>query len=95
MAERLIRQAPPLSKQVSGWGRGDYISSLWLIKIKKEKAGLRQKIYLCSIVLPEFLGLKKKPVSVGFPNFSYSKPYLDKTVLSILVNNRKTLRSRL
>jgi hypothetical protein len=63
------REAPPLSKQVSGWGRGDYISSLWLIKIKKEKAGLRQKIYLCSIVLPEFLGLKKKPVSVGFPNF--------------------------
>jgi hypothetical protein len=56
-------------------------------KKKKEKAGLRQKIYLCSIVLPEFLGLKKKPVSVGFPNFSYGKPYLDKTVLSILVNN--------
>jgi hypothetical protein len=53
----------------------------------KEKAGLRQKIYLCSIVLPECLGLKKKPVSVRFPNFSYGKPYLDKTVLSILVNN--------
>ena len=34
-------EAPPLSKQVSG--RGDYISSLLLIKIKKEKAGLRQK----------------------------------------------------
>jgi hypothetical protein len=29
---------------------------------KKEKAGLRQKIYLCSIVLPEFLGLKRKSV---------------------------------
>jgi hypothetical protein len=28
------REAPPLSKQVSGWGRGDYISSLLLIKIK-------------------------------------------------------------
>ena len=56
-------------------------------KKKKEKAGLRQKIYLCSIVLPEFLGLKKKPVSVGFPNFSYGKLYLAKTVLSILVNN--------
>jgi hypothetical protein len=53
----------------------------------KKRAGLRQKIYLCSIVLPEFLGLKKKPVSMGFPNFSYGKPYLDKTVLSILVNN--------
>jgi hypothetical protein len=39
-------------------------------KKKKEKVGLRQKINLCSIVLPEFLGLKKKPVSVGFPNFS-------------------------
>jgi hypothetical protein len=47
------REAPPLSKQVSGWGRGDYISSLLLIK-KKEKAGLRQKFYLCSIVLSEF-----------------------------------------
>jgi hypothetical protein len=34
-------------------GRGDYISSLLLIK-KKEKAGLRQKFYLCSIVLSEF-----------------------------------------
>jgi hypothetical protein len=48
-------EAPPLSKQVSGWGRGDYISSLLLTKKeKKEKDGLRQKIYLCSIVLPEF-----------------------------------------
>jgi hypothetical protein len=28
------REAPPLSKQVSGWGRGDYIFSLLLIKIK-------------------------------------------------------------
>jgi hypothetical protein len=87
------REAPPLSKLVSGWERGDYISALLLIKMKiirkkkKEKAGLRQKIYLCSIVLPEFLGLKKKPVSVGFPKFSYGKLYLDKTVLSILVNN--------
>jgi hypothetical protein len=45
VAERLSWQAPPLSKQVSGWGRGDYISSLLLIKIKKkeERAGLRQK----------------------------------------------------
>jgi hypothetical protein len=73
-------EALPLSKQVSGWGRGDYISSLLLIKIKIKKR-------LCSIVLPEFLGLKKKPVSVGFPNFSYGKSYLDKTFLSILVNN--------
>ena len=30
------------------------------------------------------LGLKKKPVSVGFPNFSYGKLYLAKTVLSYL-----------
>jgi hypothetical protein len=70
------QEVPPLSKQVSGWGMGDYISSLLLIKIKRKKkkeemAGLRQKIYLCSIVLPEFLGLKKKLVSVGFPTFSY------------------------
>jgi hypothetical protein len=64
-------------------GRGGYIS---LLK-KKGGAGLRHKIYLCSIVLPEFLGLKKKPVSMGFPNFSYGKPYLDKTVLSVPVNN--------
>jgi hypothetical protein len=28
----------------------------------------------------------KKPVSVGFPNFSYGKPDLDKTVFSVLVN---------
>jgi hypothetical protein len=32
---RIEWEAPPLSKQVSGWGRGDYISSLLLIKIKK------------------------------------------------------------
>jgi hypothetical protein len=56
-------------------------------KRKKGKAGLRQKIYLRSIVLPEFLGLKRKPVSVGFPNYSYEKSYLDKTALSVLVNN--------
>jgi hypothetical protein len=87
---KIEREAPPLSKQVSGWGRGDCISSLLLSKKKKEKEkpGLRQKIYLCSIVLPEFLGLKKKKtVSMGFPNLSYGKPYLDKTVLSTLVNN--------
>jgi hypothetical protein len=36
-------------------------------KKKKEKAGLRQKIYLCSIVLPEFLGLKKKTCLCGIP----------------------------
>jgi hypothetical protein len=30
---RTIEQkAPPLSKQVSGWGRGDYIASLLLTK---------------------------------------------------------------
>jgi hypothetical protein len=48
-------EAPPLSKQVSGWGRGDYIFFLLLTKFKKEKAGLRKKkfFYLCSIVLPE------------------------------------------
>jgi hypothetical protein len=32
----------------------------------------------------------KKPVSVGFPNFSFAKPYLDKTVLSVLVNILQT-----
>jgi hypothetical protein len=31
------QEAPPLSKQVSGWGRGDYISFLLLTKIKKKK----------------------------------------------------------
>jgi hypothetical protein len=62
------QEALPLSKRVLGWGRGDYISSLLLIKIKKEKAGLRQKKnYLCSIVLPEFLGLKKKTYLCGIP----------------------------
>jgi hypothetical protein len=35
------QEAPPLSKQVSGWGRGDYISSLLLTrKIKKKKKKL-------------------------------------------------------
>ena len=41
------REAPPLSKLVSGWERGDYISALLLIKMKiirkKKKAGQRQK----------------------------------------------------
>jgi hypothetical protein len=32
----------------------------------------------------------KKPVLVGFSNFSYGKPYLDKTVLSVLVNILQT-----
>ena len=32
------QEAPPLSKQVSGWGRGDYISSLLLTKFKKRKS---------------------------------------------------------
>jgi hypothetical protein len=32
------QEAPPLSKQVSGWGRGDYIFSLLLTKIKKGKS---------------------------------------------------------
>jgi hypothetical protein len=44
-------------------------------------------MYLCPIVLPKWKGLMKKPVSVGFLNFSYGKLYLDKTVLSVLVNN--------
>jgi hypothetical protein len=30
------QEPPPLSKQVSGWGRGDYISLL-LTKIKEKK----------------------------------------------------------
>jgi hypothetical protein len=84
------QEAPPQSKQVSGWGRGDYISSLLLTKnLKKEKAGLRQKKNFLSMLnsFAWILGLKKKPVSVGFPNFSYGKLYLAKTVLSIPVNN--------
>jgi hypothetical protein len=82
------QEVPPLSKQVSGWGRGDYISSLLLIKkINKKGKGLPvQKIYLCSIVLPEFLGLKRNPISVRLPNNSYGEPYLDKTAFFILVN---------
>jgi hypothetical protein len=31
------QEAPPLSKQVSGWGRGDYIFSLLLTKKKKKR----------------------------------------------------------
>jgi hypothetical protein len=31
------QEAPPLSKQVSGWGRGDYISSLLLTKKEKKR----------------------------------------------------------
>jgi hypothetical protein len=37
---KIEREAPPLSKQVSGWGRGEYISSLLLIKIKIKKKRL-------------------------------------------------------
>ena len=37
MAETNEQEAPPLSKQVSGWGRGDYISFLLLTKIKKKR----------------------------------------------------------
>jgi hypothetical protein len=49
------QEAPPLSKQVSGWGRGDYISSLLLTKIKKRKSWPEEnENYLCSIVVPEF-----------------------------------------
>jgi hypothetical protein len=42
------QEAPPLSKQVSGWGRGDYISSLLLTKLKKKKelAGGGKIIYV-------------------------------------------------
>jgi hypothetical protein len=43
-----------LISQISGGEGGGYISSLLLIK--KRKAGLRHKIYLCCIDLPEFLG---------------------------------------
>jgi hypothetical protein len=32
----------------------------------------------------------KKPVSVGFLNFSYGKLYLDKTVFLVLVNIQQT-----
>ena len=88
VAERMSRKLHPEQAGFRlGEGRLHLLPVVNKNKNKKEKAGLRQKINLCSIVLPEFLGLKKKPVSVGFPNFSYGKPYLDKTVLSILVNN--------
>jgi hypothetical protein len=40
------QQAPPLSKQVSGWGRGDYISSLLLIKKKKRKGWPEAKKFM-------------------------------------------------
>jgi hypothetical protein len=39
--------------RMEGWGR---LYLLPVFNIKKEKTGLRHKIYLCSIVLPEFLG---------------------------------------
>ena len=59
------QEAPPLSQQVPGWiGEATSPPICYQKKKKKKKkkgrAGLRQKTYLCSIVLPEFLGLKKK-----------------------------------
>jgi hypothetical protein len=40
------QEAPPLSKQVSGWGRGDYISSLLLTKFKKRKSWPEEKNFI-------------------------------------------------
>jgi hypothetical protein len=79
------QETPPLSKQVSGWERGDYISSLLLTKIKKSLTCGKTFIYAQYFCLNS--RAKEKTCSVGFPNFSYGKLYLAKTVLSILVNN--------
>ena len=79
------QEAPPLSKQVSGWRRGDYISSPLLTKFKKRKSwpegGKNLSMFNSSAGI---LGLRKKLASVGFLNFSYGKLYLAKTVLSYL-----------
>jgi hypothetical protein len=45
-----------------------------VINILKKEAGLRHKIYFCSIVLPDFFGSSEESVSVRFPNFSHGKP---------------------
>ena len=78
------QEAPPLSKQVSGWGRGDYISSLLLTKFKKRKSWPEGGKLSMLNSSAWNLGLKKKLASLGFFNFSYGKLYLAKTVLSYL-----------
>ena len=78
------QEAPPLSKQVSGWGRGDYISSLLLTKFKKRKSWPEgEKLSMLNSSAWN-LGLKKKLAFMGFLNFSYGKLYKAKTVLSYL-----------
>ena len=78
------QEAPPLSKQVSGWGRGDYISSLLLTKFKKRKSWPEGGKLSMLNSSAWNLGLKKKLAFMGFLNFSYGKLYLAKTVLSYL-----------
>jgi hypothetical protein len=73
------QEAAPLSKQVSGWRRGDYISSLLLTKKKKKRErkswpeGEKLSMFNSSVWN---LGLKKKLAFLGFFNFSYGKLYL-------------------
>ena len=84
VAERMSRKLHP---EQAGFRLGEGRLHL-LPAVNKNKKGKgwpeAKKNYLCLIVLPEFLGLKKKPVSMGFPNFSYGKLYKAKTVLSYL-----------
>jgi hypothetical protein len=48
--------------RLRGWGRLHLLPVVNQKKKKKKKgkAGLRHKIYVCSIVLPEFLGLNEE-----------------------------------
>jgi hypothetical protein len=57
-------------------------SSAWILGQKKNKKQKKTKNKQTNKQKN-----KKKTVSVGFPNFSYGKLYLAKTVLSTLVNN--------
>ena len=61
----MLSNTENLSKEFSGWG-GEATSHPCCY-YKKEKAGLRHKIYLCSIVLPEFLGPNEETCLSGIP----------------------------
>ena len=61
------QEAPPLSKQVSGWGRGDYISSLLLTKFKKRKSWPEAKNLSMLNSSALILGLKKNTCFRGIP----------------------------
>jgi hypothetical protein len=57
-----------LSKQVSGWGRGDYISSLLLTKFKKRKSWPEGEKNLSMFNSSAgILGLRKKTCFRGIP----------------------------